>query len=315
MLDLAAVSSVIETQGAVVRVVLAQVRGSTPRTAGTDMLIWQGGSGGTIGGGRLEWEAEAAARAMLAGGTPATAVRNFALGPVLNQCCGGAVTVVLERWDAARLHSLDPEFEGLHVRPVNAQGSAMPAALRRKCEAAARSGTALGTVLQGGWLAEPIWRTRLPVFEVCVSDTRTDELGKLATLAPDIPTRNAAPADTMQSAPDNAAHLIMTPEHDLDLTLCHKVLTRPFAFAGLIGSATKWARFRSRLAALGHDNAAISRITSPIGDPALGKHPQAIAVGVAAQLLKIEAAQRAQLAQRGAQRDTGTMETRGTISE
>jgi xanthine dehydrogenase accessory factor len=333
MLDLAAVSSVIETQGAVVRVVLAQVRGSTPRTAGTDMLIWQGGSRGTIGGGRLEWEAEAAARAMLAAGAPATAVRKFALGPALNQCCGGAVTVVLERWDAARLHSLDLEFEGLHVRPVSAEGSDMPAALRRKCAAARGSGTALATVLQGGWLAEPIWRHRLPVyiygaghvgralaqvlhpmpgFDVCVSDTRAEELGKLA---PDIPAHNAAPTDTMQTAAHNAAHLIMTPEHDLDLTLCHKVLARPFAFAGLIGSATKWARFRSRLAALGHTSAAISRITSPIGDPALGKHPQAIAVGVAAQLLKIEAAQRAQMAQ-SVQGDAQQPEqTMGTISE
>ena len=42
---------------------------------------------------------------------------------------------------------------------------------------------------------------------------------------------------------------------------------------------------RSRLAALGHDATSISRITCPIGDPVLGKHPQAIAVGVAARLL------------------------------
>ena len=54
---------------------------------------------------------------------------------------------------------------------------------------------------------------------------------------------------------------------------------------GLIGSATKWARFRKRLAALGHATAQISRIACPIGDPALGKHPQAIAVGVAAGYL------------------------------
>ncbi len=58
------------------------------------------------------------------------------------------------------------------------------------------------------------------------------------------------------------------------------------AFAGLIGSKTKWARFRSRLAALGHSPGAIARITCPIGDPELGKHPQMIAVGVAAQLLR-----------------------------
>jgi len=36
---------------------------------------------------------------------------------------------------------------------------------------------------------------------------------------------------------------------------------------------------------LGHADAEISRIDCPIGDPSLGKHPQAIAVGVAARLL------------------------------
>ncbi|MBQ0748643.1 MAG: XdhC family protein, partial [Roseovarius sp.] len=81
-------------------------------------------------------------------------------------------------------------------------------------------------------------------------------------------------------------HVIVTHDHALDLELCHQLLQRPFASAGLIGSATKWARFRQRLAALGHTDAQISRISCPIGDPNLGKHPQAIALGVAAALLK-----------------------------
>jgi xanthine dehydrogenase accessory factor len=90
----------------------------------------------------------------------------------------------------------------------------------------------------------------------------------------------------MAHAPVHAHHLILTYSHEIDLALCHATLTRGFASCGLIGSATKWARFRARLAALGHSDAEISRITCPIGDPALGKHPQAIAVGVAGRLLK-----------------------------
>ena len=54
----------------------------------------------------------------------------------------------------------------------------------------------------------------------------------------------------------------------------------------MIGSGTKWGRFRSRLRALGHEAQAISRIRCPIGDPSLGKHPQAIAVGVVAEMLR-----------------------------
>ena len=90
----------------------------------------------------------------------------------------------------------------------------------------------------------------------------------------------------MAHAPVHAHHLILTYSHEIDLALCHAALTRGFASCGLIGSATKWARFRSRLAALGHGDAEISRILCPIGDPALGKHPQAIALGVAGRLVK-----------------------------
>ena len=83
---------------------------------------------------------------------------------------------------------------------------------------------------------------------------------------------------------------MLTFSHALDLDLCHRLLSHGFAALGLIGSETKRARFRSRLAALGHSEARISRIACPIGDPALGKHPQAIAVGVAAALLKAKRA-------------------------
>ena len=95
----------------------------------------------------------------------------------------------------------------------------------------------------------------------------------------------AKPAELVRHAPRDAEHLVLTYSHNLDLELCNRLLSHDFRFAGLIGSATKWARFRSRLAALGHSPERISRITCPIGDPGLGKHPQMIAVGVAAQLL------------------------------
>jgi xanthine dehydrogenase accessory factor len=93
-------------------------------------------------------------------------------------------------------------------------------------------------------------------------------------------------ARMMAHAPVHAHHLILTYSHEIDLALCHAALGRGFASCGLIGSSTKWARFRARLAQLGHGDAEISRIACPIGDPTLGKHPQAIAVGVAGRLLK-----------------------------
>ena len=97
------------------------------------------------------------------------------------------------------------------------------------------------------------------------------------------------PARLAAHAPVDAHHLVLTYSHALDLALCHALLTRGFASAGLIGSGTKWARFRKRLTALGHSPDRIARIRCPIGDPGLGKHPQAIAIGVAAELIRSRA--------------------------
>jgi xanthine dehydrogenase accessory factor len=94
------------------------------------------------------------------------------------------------------------------------------------------------------------------------------------------------PAMLADHAPVGAEHLVLTYSHALDLELCHRLLLRGFRTCGLIGSATKWGRFRSRLKALGHSVDAVARIQCPIGDPSLGKHPQAIAVGVVAALLR-----------------------------
>jgi xanthine dehydrogenase accessory factor len=93
------------------------------------------------------------------------------------------------------------------------------------------------------------------------------------------------PERLVPHAPEGAHHLVLTYSHALDLGLCDALLRHGFASAGLIGSKSKWARFRSRLAAAGHANARIDSIVCPIGDPVLGKHPQQIAVGVAARLL------------------------------
>jgi len=94
------------------------------------------------------------------------------------------------------------------------------------------------------------------------------------------------PVAAVKLAPKDGEHLILTFSHVLDLALCDALLRHGFGDCGLIGSATKWARFRARLAALGHSPAEIARIACPIGDPDLGKHPQAIAIGVAVAMMK-----------------------------
>jgi xanthine dehydrogenase accessory factor len=93
------------------------------------------------------------------------------------------------------------------------------------------------------------------------------------------------PVRVVAHAPQDGDHLILTYSHDIDLALCDALLRHGFGSVGLIGSATKWARFQSRLVSMGHSSEHIARIACPIGDPSFGKHPQAIAVSVAATLI------------------------------
>ncbi len=230
-----------------IRITVSKTAGSVPREAGTQMLVWADRTCGTIGGGTLEWDAMAEARRMLADGRE-TYTRTIPLGPALGQCCGGSVTLTWER--AAALN--EPAQRPLWIYGAGHVGRAIVHSM-----------------------------APLPDFDITWIDTdagRFPETETTTLVAKD-------PTTAVKHAPDNAEHLILTYSHDTDLALCHAILSRPFGSAGLIGSATKWARFKSRLAALGHRPASISRIACPIGDPSLGKHPAAIALGVATAMI------------------------------
>lgn len=298
--DLEELRRALAKHGRVARVVVAEVAGSAPREPGAAMLVWEGGQAGTIGGGALEWEAAARARARLASGEDGPFLMRMPLGPGLGQCCGGAVALVLEVFTAL------PEVQAhLVARPVSGP-TEMPLAVRRLVARARDSGLRPGAQLLAGWLLEPVARPRralwvwgaghvgravvsvlapLPEFAITWVDTAPERFP--ADIPVGVICRTAAnPAGLVAAAPISAEHLILTYSHALDLELCHRLLLRGFAWAGLIGSASKWARFRSRLSQLGHSPEAIARIACPIGEPGLGKHPQAIALGVGAALLR-----------------------------
>ncbi len=84
---------------------------------------------------------------------------------------------------------------------------------------------------------------------------------------------------------------MVTHSHALDLEIVTAVLGREFGFCGLIGSATKRAMFRRRLAGRGVSRGAVDRLMCPIGLPGLrDKRPAVIAASTAAQLLQVDAA-------------------------
>ncbi|WP_293572642.1 xanthine dehydrogenase accessory protein XdhC [Phaeobacter sp.] len=316
-IDVTDLRAAIARHGPVVRVVIAALRGSSPREVGAAMLVWEGGQSGTIGGGALEFAAAEAARMQLRSGAERLQTTH-ALGPDLGQCCGGSVTLWSELFDEQRLADIDapnttepntiePDInKTVFLRPLTPTLDGPPLSLRRQMGLARSQGQRPEPQLCSGWFLEPVHRAETPLWiwgAGHVGQALVDVMAPLPDLDitwvdtaaarfPDhIPDRvtqlpAADPARLVGHCPENAHHLVLTYSHELDLALCHAILQRGFAFAGLIGSATKWARFRSRLANLGHRPDQIARITCPIGDPGLGKHPQMIAVGVASALLR-----------------------------
>ena len=79
----------------------------------------------------------------------------------------------------------------------------------------------------------------------------------------------------------------MTHSHALDLEIVAEALrAERFGYVGLIGSATKRARFLSQMRAAGLTEAALAKLVCPIGLTGIaGKDPAVIAASTAAQLL------------------------------
>lgn len=300
--DLEGLRAAVAEHGRVVRVVITGFKGSTPRETGASILVWPGGQTGTIGGGALEFQM--VERAHNLGSASETVT--LPLGPALGQCCGGSVTVLLEVWDATALAHVPADASSV-ARPIT--GSAdMPFTIKRAAQAI-REGRGAPLTLTDGWIIEATRPSPTPVYIYGAGHVGRAIAGTLAglpfavTLVDDAPQRfpdpmpegvtpllAANPADAVATAPDNAIHLVLTYSHALDLEICHRALAHPFRHLGLIGSNTKATRFRRRLAELGHSPAAIARLACPIGDRSLGKEPAAIAIGVAAELIRLRIA-------------------------
>jgi xanthine dehydrogenase accessory factor len=241
-------------------VLVLQARGSVPRPAGTRMLVAADAVAGSIGGGHLELQAIARARALLADRVQAAQDQAIALGPTLGQCCGGALTLRTAPLDAAALADWPDE----------------PALFQLQLYGAGHVGRAIVQLLE-----------RLPCTVQWI-DEREAEF-PAAPSAAHIQRLCVEPvAAEVRLAPPGAFYLVLTHSHDLDLQITEAVLRRAdFAYLGLIGSATKRARFLHRFEERGIAAAALARLTCPIGVPGIpGKQPEQIALAVVAQLLQ-----------------------------
>lgn len=246
-------------------------QGSVPRETGTWMAVFPDAVVGTIGGGHLEFDAIAQARArLLRSAEPGEGEREqvpvrYALGPALGQCCGGVVQLRFERVCAIDIPSL----------AVRLAGTRVPVAL-----------------FGGGHVGQALVQVLAPLpFSLTWIDSRE------GVFPPSVPPRvMCEPSDPVQSAvPGLMAQsrvLIMSFSHAEDLDVLVACLQRQreradLPYIGLIGSKTKWAAFRRRLESRGFTPAELEQVTCPIGVAGIaGKEPEVIAVAVAAQLLQ-----------------------------
>jgi len=262
-------------------VTLDSVIGSAPREAGCRMIVTGDKTFGSIGGGNLEFEATAHARELLTlENMQSQEHRPFALGPALNQCCGGNVTLLFECYqaivpgwleelmDEAGIETLETvdgkwwlELIGVQLKPLVLFG-------------AGHVGRAVARLLAD-----------LP-FKVTWVDNRPDIFPDQAgpninIVEPD------DPRSEVSKAPPGSIFVVMTHSHQLDEDICFEVLSRDdFAWLGLIGSVTKRRRFVQRLAQRGIGETDLVQLVCPIGLSGIkGKQPATIALSLVAQLM------------------------------
>lgn len=261
MLWLEAVERLRSRREAGVLVTVAETRGHSPRDAGAKMVVSLNNAWDSIGGGNLEATAIDRAREMLvdpaAGPTIfTTTLSDRTRGSHGVQCCGGEVTLMLEP---------------LHVLPAVA---------------------IFGMGHVGLELARILSRHDLDLHLI---DSRPERLtDEVLRVLDDAHARvhphhvSVLPELVLAELPAGTHVLVMTHDHAEDAALCDAALRTPgLGSIGLIGSRSKWSRFRQKLSDEGHDDAAISRITIPVGLPQLsGKEPAVVAVSVAADLLQ-----------------------------
>lgn len=230
-----------------VLVTIIEAVGSTPREAGAKMVVTADGFTGSIGGGELENEAIDLARRLIAEGAAAPVVDKVMLGADRNQCCGGGATLLFEPFAAPAVTVA--LFGAGHVA----------SALVRVLE---------GTAVRVVWIDE-----RPDVFppRTHAQVHRVDD-----------------PAAEVARLPPGARSYVMTHSHDRDFEVLAALLRRDdLGPVGLIGSKTKWARFRKRLLDAGIPEARVQAVACPVGLPGVGgKRPAEIAIAVAAEILK-----------------------------
>lgn len=231
-----------------VLVTIIEERGSTPRNAGSKMVVSRERLYDTIGGGHLEYKAQEIAREMLESRSRDTRLERFSLGASLGQCCGGATVLLFEPMGQPQAHIA--VFGAGHVgRALVPLLASLPCKVR--------------------WI-----------------DSRESEFPE--QVPPGVEkVHNDEVVDEVENMPAGSYFIVMTHNHQLDLELTAAILKRnDFTYYGLIGSKSKRAKFEHRLRDRGFQPETVQRMRCPMGIAEVkGKLPIEIAVSIAGEVI------------------------------
>ena len=296
-----------------VLVTVASTIGSTPREAGSRMIVTETGLFGTIGGGNLEYQACRIAREQLHHPQPHQ-LKRFPLGAGLGQCCGGLVNLLFEPLLWERMAETDEwiqtalDYQRLNkawVREVplrdgdngdsqitvrTCMDDDKPGLIGTDCFVEIHRSNYIELTLFGAGHVGHAIVNKLQDLPVKIRwvDNRDnafplDPSPQLELIGTDTPEAE------VDAAGSPAYFLVMTHDHSLDQVLCEAILQRDdIAYFGLIGSKSKRRLFETRLQRRGIDANALQRMICPIGiDGIHSKHPAMIAVSVIAQIMQV----------------------------
>lgn len=227
---------------------VVETGGSCPQKAGAKIVVLPDGSlRGTVGGGAIEHLIVQEALGLLRDGAATRLVRSN-LTHDLGMCCGGTMTVFLER-----------------IAP----------------------GERL-LLFGAGHVAKALYElARAAGFQVAVADARPEWLNAErfpeAQRLPGDPLEAARTAPT----DEGTFVCVMTHDHGLDQDLVQILARRPRRYLGMIGSQRKAEKLRSRLEQLGFTGEEIARVRSPMGVAIGAQSPEEIAVSIVAEMVAV----------------------------
>ncbi len=223
--------------------------GSTPQKPGSRLVVLGDGSlRGTIGGGAIEKQVIDAALSLLGADGEDTRVVETHLTHDLGMCCGGRMTVFLEKHGAPASLLI---FGAGHVA-------------KELAELAHRVGFHVTVVDER---AEWLNAERFP-FAVRKLE-QPDVVAKALTGGP------------------HTYCCVTTHDHPLDQACIEALAKTPLAYLGVIGSKRKALMFRQRMTAAGFSEAEVQRFESPMGVDINALTPAEIAVSIVARLIAV----------------------------